>query len=202
MLKPGKKFQRHPSFFATLIIALVTLLAVSSTVVLTAKAESSLTSLSPGQRWTNSLGMVFVPVKGTDVRFCIWETKVKDFEAFIKATNHDMGNRMMCFNSELKLGIWEGYNWKSPGFAQGPNHPVVGVNWNDAVAFCKWLTEKERKEGTLPKGRYRLPSDLEWSVAAGLIEGRILPMKSEKKRTSILGASNGRHPRGVEIMRT
>jgi formylglycine-generating enzyme required for sulfatase activity len=113
--------------------------------------------------------MEFLPVKGTGVRFCIWETRVKDFEAFIKATGRDMGNKMECFNRDLKQGEWEGYNWRNPGFVQEPDHPVVGVNWEDAVAFCKWLTEKERKEGILTAGQaYRLPSDSEWSTAVGL----------------------------------
>jgi len=172
MMRPGKKFYKRPSLTTATGVLLIALLAVPTTVVLTAKAKSDVTSLAPDQRRTNSLGMVFVPVKGTEVRFCIWETRVKDFEAFIKATGHDMGNKMMCFNSELKQGEWEGYNWKNPGFAQGPNHPVVGVNWEDVVAFCKWLTEKERKEGILPHGRYRLPSDLEWSAAVGLLRER------------------------------
>jgi beta-lactamase regulating signal transducer with metallopeptidase domain len=133
------------------------------------KVVSGNTSLPLVQRWTNSLGMVFAPVEGIAVRFSIWETRVKDFEAFIKATGRDMGNKMTCFNRELKHDTWEGYNWSNPGFEQGPNHPVVGVNWEDAVAFCKWLTEKERKEGVLTGGAtYRLPADLEWSTAVGL----------------------------------
>ena len=172
MMRPGKKFYKRPSLTTATGVLLIALLAVPTTVVLTAKAKSDVTSLSPDQRRTNSLGMVFVPVKGTEVRFCIWETRVKDFEAFIKATSCDMGNKMMCFNRELKQGVWEGYNWKNPGFAQGPDHPVVGVNWEDAVAFCKWLTEKERKGGVLPVGRYRLPSDSEWSAAVGLVQER------------------------------
>jgi formylglycine-generating enzyme required for sulfatase activity len=43
------------------------------------------------------------------------------------------------------------------------------VNWFDAVAFCHWLTEKERQDNTLPNGQvYRLPRDEEWSKAVGL----------------------------------
>src|SRR5207253_1695935 len=56
-------------------------------------------------------------------------------------------------------------------FDQEATHPVVKVNWFDADAFCKWLTEKERGENFLEQGRaYRLPTDLEWSMAARLPE--------------------------------
>jgi formylglycine-generating enzyme required for sulfatase activity len=62
-----------------------------------------------------------------------------------------------------------GATWKEPGFEQGPTHPVVGVSWEDASEFCEWLTKLERGSGTLPEGvYYRLPTDGEWSVAAGL----------------------------------
>jgi formylglycine-generating enzyme required for sulfatase activity len=66
---------------------------------------------------------------------------------------------------------WEdrGLSWKSPGFEQGPEHPVCGMSWSDARVFCAWLTEKERKAGLLGEGRsYRLPTDEEWSLAVGL----------------------------------
>ena len=59
--------------------------------------------------------------------------------------------------------------WKYPGFKQGSTDPVVGVSWNDAKAFCEWLTKLERDSGTLPENiHFRLPSDEEWSVAVGL----------------------------------
>jgi len=32
---------------------------------------------------------------------------------------------------------------------------ATGISWNDAVAFCKWLSEKEKKP-------YRLPTEAEW----------------------------------------
>src|SRR5262249_4861142 len=59
--------------------------------------------------------------------------------------------------------------WRRPGFGQGRTHPVVNVSWEDAMAFCNWLTNKETTAKTLPAGwKYRLPTDAEWSGAVGL----------------------------------
>ena len=101
--------------------------------------------------------MKFVPVKitggptdGKNILFSIWETRRLDYEAFAKAT------------------IIEGDEWKT---AEGNEdlHPVVYVSWEDATAFCAWLTRIERAEGKIgPRDEYRLPSDHEWSCAVGL----------------------------------
>jgi formylglycine-generating enzyme required for sulfatase activity len=52
----------------------------------------------------------------------------------------------------------EGVNWRSPGYPQTDEHPVVEVSWEDAVAFCQWLSAKEGKT-------YRLPTEAEWEYA-------------------------------------
>ncbi|MDI1337965.1 MAG: protein kinase [Lacunisphaera sp.] len=120
----------------------------------------------PGQPWENTLGQKFVPVPGTGVLFCIWEARVQDFEVFVKETGHDATQGMYS----LRRGNWaqQGDSWKSPGFSQGPTHPVVGMNEADAKAFCAWLTQKERREGRLAADQeYRLPTDAEWDAAVG-----------------------------------
>ncbi len=101
--------------------------------------------------FTNTLGMVFKPVPETEVQFCIWETRVKDYAAYVAAN----------------VGVNE--RWKEPGFKQADTHPVVNVGWNDAQAFCAWLTKNELAAGKIKAGqKYRLPTDAEWSVAVGL----------------------------------
>lgn len=55
-------------------------------------------------------------------------------------------------------GKESGLSWRSWGFADGDYHPVVNVSWNDAVAFCEWLSKTEGKQ-------YSLPSEAEWEYA-------------------------------------
>ena len=84
--------------------------------------------------------MKFAPVPGTNVLFSIWDTRVSDYRAFVKAT---------------------GRAWRQPEFQQDFEYPAVNISWDDAKAFCVWLSAKEGVE-------YRLPTDEEWSFAVGL----------------------------------
>ena len=105
--------------------------------------------------FVNTLGMRFVPVPGTRVLFNIWDTRVRDFAAYARANKAD--------------DSWTRREKDGEPVSHEPDDPVVGVSWDDAQAFCRWLTRKENAEGALPKGaRYRLPTDEEWSRAAGL----------------------------------
>ncbi len=111
-------------------------------------APAPVKSLPP---FANSLQMRFIPLPGADVRMCLWPTRVRDYAAYAKA-------------SELRAT-----SWSRPGFEQGPDQPVVNVSWDDAVAFCDWLTRTEREQGIISKQqRYRLPTDREWSLGVGL----------------------------------
>lgn len=103
-----------------------------------------------GSSFLNALGMRFVPLPGQAGLFiCTTETSTRDFETWLNDS---------------------GRNWNSkPSFLLGGNHPAAGVSWDDAVAFCAWLTERDRASKLIPAtASYRLLSDLEWSLAAGL----------------------------------
>ena len=109
------------------------LLLVSSNIGVAADNPKQATKENP---YVNSLGMKFVPVPGTKVLFCTTETTVDQYKM-------------------------AGLGYRAPGFAQNGNHPAVDVSWNDAMAFCVWLSKRDHK-------KYRLPTDREWSFAVGI----------------------------------
>jgi formylglycine-generating enzyme required for sulfatase activity len=57
-----------------------------------------------------------------------------------------------------------------------PNHPVVGVSWYEAVAFCHWLTEQLHQSRELGTDKeITLPTEPQWEKAARGMDGRIYP---------------------------
>lgn len=111
--------------------------------------------------YINTLGMKLVPVKDTSVLFCSWETRVADFAEFVQETGYEHAKGTLPLTLTDGWSEVEGSGWDAPGFEQTDAHPVTCVSWEDAKAFCKWLSEREGHT-------YRLPTDAEWSAAIGI----------------------------------
>jgi len=76
-------------------------------------------------------------------------------------TDAEKGKKLGAYgwNPDTKeSGFNQKYSWRNAGFEQTDEHPVVNVSWNDAVAFCTWLSKKESKA-------CRLPTEAEWEYA-------------------------------------
>ena len=102
-----------------------------------APKSSSGEEFTKDKPFTNSLGMKFVSVPGTQVLMCIHETSQSDYAAFAK-------------------GIPDSERHQH----SKADKPQEAVTVNMANAFCTWLSKKEGRT-------YRLPTEQEWNFAAG-----------------------------------
>lgn len=77
-------------------------------------------------------------VKISDFQIAIYPVTFKEYGTFCSETS--------------RIGV-------KKSFLKADNCPVVGVSWEDAKAFCKWLQDKTGKP-------FRLPTEGEWEYAA------------------------------------
>jgi formylglycine-generating enzyme required for sulfatase activity len=82
----------------------------------------------------------------------------EQFAQFIRQTNR-------AASSDL---LWEGN--RPPHDRR--RYPVMGVTWQEAVAFCQWLTD-------LTERPYALPNEAQWEKAARGVDGRLYPWGNE-----------------------
>ncbi|MFZ5904541.1 MAG: P-loop NTPase fold protein [Chloroflexota bacterium] len=124
------------------------------------------------------------------------------FARFIEATKYQ--------TLAEKEGGWtgskyeKGYDWRHPlgpkdSFEKKLDHPVVQINWHEALAFCEWLDQI--KDVNLPKGyTFRLPTEAEWEKAARGEYGNEWPWGNDfdqNKCNSSEGGKGGTTPVGA-----
>ncbi|HVF45017.1 MAG TPA: SUMF1/EgtB/PvdO family nonheme iron enzyme [Pyrinomonadaceae bacterium] len=109
--------------------------------------------------------------------FLVAETEVtnEQYRDFLKATDHKPPE-----------------HWKGGEFPPGSAlEPVAGVSWNDAVAYCKWLSREINAE-------VRLPTEAEWQAAARGREERKYPWGNDWDERAADSAEAGGRVRAVK----
>jgi len=141
------------------------------------KKDTLFTEMNTGMKFalveagTFTMGSETPPYKVTltdDFYMGIYEVTVGQFKLFIDDKNYKTDAEKEGSSYILINGSWnkkQGINWRHDVSGNTRptseyNHPVIHVSWNDAQAFCLWLSEKTGKT-------YRLPTEAEWEYAGG-----------------------------------
>ncbi len=111
---------------------------------------------------TNTIGMKFNKIPAGTFLMGSPESEADRYEY---ETQHKVTITKAFYmqTTEVTQGQWKAVMgtepWKGKPFVkEGPNNAASYVSWNDAVAYCEKLSEKESVT-------YRLPTEAEWEYA-------------------------------------
>lgn len=110
-----------------------------------------------------SLAMLWCP-PGTFHMGSPEEEGSRDFDEILREVT--LTNGFWLGKHEVTQTQWKKIMGNNPSHFKGPDLPAEKMSWDGAKTFCKKLTERERKEGRLPKGwEYELPTEAHWEYA-------------------------------------
>lgn len=133
------------------------------------EAASGRAGTAPRAAWTNSVGMTLARIEPAEFTMGSSDAKSPDNEKPAHAVKLTRAYYMAV--TPVTNAQYEQFN---PDHRQlrppwnGDDHPVVFTNWNEAMAFCLWLSQREGRE-------YQLPTEAQWEFAARGTDARIFP---------------------------
>jgi formylglycine-generating enzyme required for sulfatase activity len=124
-------------------------------------------------------------VRLSDFTMCRYAVTVGEYLGFVEETASHYPE-WLGEGSAFHLSTGSDDHYTSFGEAlTGAGYPVVGVSWEDAVAYCRWLSEKRG-------GIYRLPTEAEWEYACRA--GTSTPFSTGVNLTTEEANYNGEYP--------
>ena len=114
-----------------------------------------------------------------------YEVTFEEFSRFVEATGYKTDA-----DKDDGSFVWENEKWKKKAgiswrhdttgkmrHAGEKKHPIIHISWNDAVAYCNWLSEQHGYQkvyagngntvsANWKANGYRLPTNAEWEFAA------------------------------------
>lgn len=145
--------------------------AVGGSIFLIASVVEANGPAVPGKEHTNSLGMRLLRIEPGKFQMGAGESPPKTREEWLQRDEDEAPAHSVQISRPFHIGIHEVTNAQYEQF--DPEHrklrgkhgattadeePVTFITWQQATAFCQWLSKKERKP-------YRLPTEAEWEYA-------------------------------------
>ncbi|MFZ4525725.1 MAG: formylglycine-generating enzyme family protein [Chlorobium sp.] len=132
-------------------------------------------------------------VKVSEFYLSKYAVTLAEFKQFIDESGYQTDAE-----KENSSRIWDGKEWKdkegvnwrhgvsgNERASEEENHPVLHVSWNDAVAYCKWMSNKTGKS-------FRLPTEAEWEYACRA--GTTTPFNTGENLTTDQANYDGNYP--------
>ena len=115
-----------------------------------------------GEAWAvEDVGLVLVPIEGGT--FSMGSISGNSDEQPVTTVTL---SPFWLAKTEVTQKQWEAVMGGNPSHFKGGQLPVENVTWDDAMEFCRKLTERERQAGRLPTGTiYTLPTEAQWEYA-------------------------------------
>jgi sulfatase modifying factor 1 len=124
-------------------------------------------NVEPDERVENSVGMDLVLVPAGE--FVMGSISGEADEGPVRTVSLDAYYIGVCEVTNAQFEMFDpSRRDQRTAFSPADDMPVVLVTWQDAVAFCDWLWEREGIE-------YGLPTEAEWEMAARGDDGRSYP---------------------------